>query len=76
MNNKPICGEWHGNDVMPRENAPCIFKISVDYEEEPGEEEETLIGCRKGADIVRLNTDCDFVCDEENVVSWCYIDLN
>ena len=29
MDNKPICGEWHGNDVMPSENKLCIFEIKV-----------------------------------------------
>jgi hypothetical protein len=26
MNNKPICGEWHGNDVMPNGDKLCILK--------------------------------------------------
>ena len=34
MNNKPICGEWHGYDVMPVEEESCVFKISVDDNEE------------------------------------------
>ena len=42
MNNKPICGEWHGYDVMPVEEESCVFKISVD------DNEEVLIGCRRG----------------------------
>lgn len=70
MNNKPICGEWHGNDVMPVSEEACIFKISVD------DEEEVLIGYRQCDEILRLNNYNDFVCDTDAVISWCYIDLN
>lgn len=28
MNNKPICGEWHGYDVMPVEFKDCLFEIN------------------------------------------------
>lgn len=71
MNNKPICSEWHGNDVMPVEEESCIFKISVD------DNEEALIGYRrKNEIIIKLNGYLDCVCDTDAVISWCYIDLN
>lgn len=71
MNNKPICGEWHGNDVMPVEEESCIFKISVD------DNEEVLIGYRrKNEIIIKLSGYLDCVCDTDAVIRWCYIDLN
>lgn len=70
MNNKPICGKWHGNDIMPVEEGSCIFKISVD------DNEEVLIGCRQGDEILRINNYYDFVCDTDSIIRWCYIDLN
>lgn len=70
MDNKPICGEWHGNDVMPVGEEACIFKISVD------DTEEVLIGYRQCDEILRINNYNDFVCDTDAVISWCYIDLN
>ena len=70
MNNKPICGKWHGNDVMPVEEESCVFKISVD------DNEEVLIGCRRGDEILRINDYYDFVCDTDSIIRWCYIDLN
>lgn len=54
MNNKPICGEWHGNDVMPNGNKLCIFEIKV------GETSEILIGYRQCDTIVRESCDCEF----------------
>ena len=47
MNNKPICGEWHGNDVMPNGNKLCIFEVKV------GEASDILIGYRQCDTIVR-----------------------
>lgn len=70
MNNKPICCEWHGNDVMPIGNKLCIFEIKV------GEASEILIGYRQCDTIVRESCDCEFVCFEDAVIRWCYIDLN
>lgn len=71
MNNKPKCGEWHGNDTMPVEEESCIFKISVD------DNEEALIGYRrKNEIIIKLNGYLDCVCTTDAVISWCYIDLN
>ncbi len=67
---KPICGEWHGNDVMPVEEEACIFKINVD------DNEEVLIGYRRKDEIIKLNSYLDYVCDTDAVVCWCYIDLN
>lgn len=70
MNNKPICGEWHSNDVMPVDEKTCIFKINV-YDEE-----EVLVGCRRGDEILRINDYDDFVCETDDIIRWCYIDLN
>lgn len=71
MNNKPICGEWHDNDVMPVDEELCIFKISVD------DNEEVLIGYRrKNEIIIKLNGYLDCVCGTDAVISWCYLDLN
>ena len=72
MNNKPICGEWHGNDVMPSENELCIFEIKVG-ESSKG---DIFIGHRKCDTIARESCDCEFACFEDAVVRWCYIDLN
>lgn len=70
MNNKFICGDLHGSDVMPVEEESCIFKISVD------DNEEVLIGYRrKNEIIIELNGYLDCVCDIEAVISWCYIDF-
>lgn len=71
MDNKPICGEWHGNDVMPNGDKLCIFEVKV------GETSEILIGYRKCDEIVRENSCYEFVCFfEDAVIRWCYIDLN
>ena len=70
MNNKPICGEWHGYDVMPVEEESCVFKISVD------DNEEVLIGYRRKNEIIKLNGYLDYVCNTDAVIRWCYIDLN
>ena len=70
MNNKPICGEWHGYDVMPVAEASCVFNISVD------DNEEVLIGYRRKHEIVNLNGYLDYVFDTEAVIRWCYIDLD
>ena len=70
MDNKPICGEWHGNDVMPVEEEACIFKISVD------DNEEVLIGYRRKNEIIKLNGYLDYACDTDAVACWCYIDFN
>lgn len=72
MNNKPICGEWHGNDVMPCGNKLCIFEIKVG-EASKG---DILIGYRQCDTIVRENCEYEFVCFEDAVIRWCYIDLN
>ena len=72
MNNKPICGEWHGNDVMPSENKLCIFEIKVG-EASKG---EILIGYRKCDIIARESCDCEFACFEDAIIRWCYINLN
>lgn len=72
MNNKPICGEWHGNDVMPSGNELCIFEIKVG-ETSKG---EILIGYKQCDIIVRESCDCEFACFEDAVIRWCYINLN
>lgn len=70
MNNKFICGDWHCSDVMPVEEESCIFKSSVD------DNEEVLIGYRrKNEIIIELNGYLDCVCDIEAVIGWCYIDF-
>lgn len=56
MNNKPICGEWHSNDVMPNGDKLCIFEIKV------GEASEILIGYKQCDEIVRENSCYEFVC--------------
>lgn len=71
---KPICGEWHGNDVMPVEEKACIFKISDN--DSVDDKEEVLVGCRRGDEILRINDYYDFVCDTDSVIRWCYIDFN
>lgn len=71
MDNKPICGEWHGNDVIPNGDKLCIFEIKV------GEATEILIGYKECDEIVRENGRYEFVCFfEDAVIRWCYIDLN
>ena len=71
MDNKPICGEWHGNDVMPNGDKLCIFEVKV------GEASEILIGYRQCDEIVRENSCYEFVCFfEDAVIRWCYIDLD
>ena len=70
MNNKPICGKWHGNDVMPVEEESCVFKIRLD------DNEEVLIGYRLKNEIIKLNGYLDYVCDTDAVIRWCYIDLS
>lgn len=72
MNNKPICGEWHGNDIMPVELKDCLFefnlnprfKLAGDY----------LIGFREGNVIRNMND--EEICGEISIIRWCYIDLN
>lgn len=71
MNNKPICGEWHGNDVMPSNNELCIFEVKIREVAT-----DILIGYRQCDIIVRKSYDCEFVCFEDAVIRWCYIDLN
>lgn len=71
MDNKPICGEWHGNDVMPVELKDCLFEIN------PNKIKlirEYLIGFREGNGI-RDMYDTE-ICGEISVIRWCYIDLN
>lgn len=70
MDNKPICGEWHGNDVMPVEEEACILKISVE------DSEEVLIGYRRKNEIIKINGYHDFACDVDAIIRWCYIELN
>lgn len=71
MDNKPICGEWHGNGVVPSEDELCIFEVKV------GEATEILIGRKECDEIVRENSCYEFVCFfEDAVIRWCYINLN
>lgn len=74
MNNKPICGKWHGNDIMPREFESCIFEIRV------GDKKELIIGYFKRGKIFKINLNYDgnyvFACNTNDVIRWCYIDLN
>lgn len=79
MNNKPICGEWHGNDVMPVEFKDCLFeinsnKIKLTREYLTREYREYFIGFRVGNSIRDMN-DTE-ICGEISVIRWCYIDLN
>lgn len=79
MNNKPICGEWHGNDVMPVEFKDCLFeinsnKIKLTREYLTREYREYFIGFRVGNSIRDMN-DIE-ICEEISVTRWCYIDLN
>ena len=79
MNNKPICGEWHGNDVMPVEFKDCLFeinsnKIKLTREYLTREYREYFIGFRVGNSIRDMN-DIE-ICEEITVTRWCYIDLN
>ena len=79
MNNKPICGEWHGYDVMPVEFKDCLFeihpnKIKLTREYLTREYREYLIGFRVGNSIRDMN-DTE-ICGEISVTRWCYIDLN
>jgi hypothetical protein len=55
---------------MPVEEESCVFKISVD------DNEEVLIGYRRKNEIIKLNGYLDYVCDTDAVIRWCYIDLN
>nr|DAF08808.1 MAG TPA: hypothetical protein [Caudoviricetes sp.] len=71
MNNKPICGEWHGNDVMPVELKDCLFEINLNKIKLT---REYLIGFREGNGI-RDMYDTE-ICGEISVIRWCYIDLN
>lgn len=79
MNNKPICGEWHGYDVMPVEFKDCLFeinsnKIKLTREYLTREYREYFIGFRVGNSIRDMN-DIE-ICEEISVTRWCYIDLN
>lgn len=79
MNNKPICGEWHGNGVMPVEFKDCLFeinsnKIKLTREYLTREYREYFIGFRVGNSIRDMN-DIE-ICEEISVTRWCYIDLN
>lgn len=79
MDNKPICGEWHGNDVMPVEFKDCLFeinsnKIKLTREYLTREYREYFIGFRVGNSIRDMN-DIE-ICEEISVTRWCYIDLN
>lgn len=79
MNNKPICGEWHGNDVMPVEFKDCLFeinsnKIKLTREYLTREYREYFIGFRVGNSIRDMNN--IEICEEISVTRWCYIDLN
>ena len=69
MDNKPICGEWHGNDVMPLELKDCIFLLEIN-----NKRKEILIGFREGNVIRNMND--EEICGEISVICWCYIDLN
>lgn len=72
MNNKPICGEWHGNDVMPVELKDCLFEFNLNPRFKWAG--EYLIGFREG-NVIRNMNDED-ICGEISVIRWCYIDLN
>lgn len=79
MNNKPICGEWHSNDVMPVEFKDCLFeinsnKIKLTREYLTREYREYFIGFRVGNSIRDMNN--IEICEEISVTRWCYIDLN
>lgn len=79
MDNKPICGEWHGNDIMPVEFKDCLFeinpnKIKLTREYLTREYIEYFIGFRVGNSIRDMN-DTE-ICGEISVIRWCYIDLN
>lgn len=72
---RPLCGKWHYNkNIMPREFESCIFEIRV------GDKKELIIGCQRRGKIVKLNLnydgDYDFICGANDVIRWCYIDLN
>lgn len=71
MDNKPICGEWHSNDVMPVELKDCLFEINPNKIKWM---REYLIGFREGNGIRDMN-DTE-ICGEISVIRWCYIDLN
>lgn len=79
MNNKPICGKWHGNDIMPVEFKDCLFeiipnKIKLTREYLTREYREYFIGFRVGNSIRDMN-DIE-ICEEISITRWCYIDLN
>ena len=74
MNNKPICGKWHGNDVMPVEFKDCLFEINSNKIKLTREYREYFIGFRAGNSIRDMN-DIE-ICGEVSVTHWCYIDLN
>lgn len=74
MNNKPICGKWHGNDVMPVEFKDCLFEINSNKIKLTREYREYFIGFRVGNSIRDMN-DIE-ICEEISVTRWCYIDLN
>lgn len=71
MNNKPICGKWHDNDIMPVELKDCLFEINPNKSKLT---REYLIGFRAGNSIRDMN-DTE-ICGEISVIRWCYIDLN
>lgn len=79
MDNKPICGKWHGNDIMPVEFKDCLFeinpiKIKLTREYLTREYREYFIGFRVGNSIRDMNN--IEICGEISVIRWCYIDLN
>ena len=74
MNNKPICGKWHGNDIMPVEFKDCLFEINSNKIKLTREYREYFIGFRVGNSIRDMN-DIE-ICGEISVIRWCYIDLN
>ena len=74
MNNKPICGEWHGYDIMPVEFKDCLFEINSNKIKLTREYREYFIGFRVGNSIRDMN-DIE-ICGEISVIRWCYVDLN
>lgn len=74
MNNKPICGKWHGTDIMPVEFKDCLFEINSNKIKLTREYREYFIGFRVGNSIRDMN-DIE-ICEEISVTRWCYIDLN
>lgn len=70
LSRKPICGKWHGNDVMPKELENCIFALKT----ETNWSNQYVVGFREGCIIHNMRG--EEICNEASVEHWCYIDLN